>query len=243
MIVHSFGTIRALAWDQENGAQDEPLPRFAGIIPSQVQLYVQGDPSAGLLIDTDGDGTCDEVDPALGLPLKDLHPVTPNLGASSYQASGSISENHVDPLTGKPISVQICVTGADVNAPPALCTNTSDLSRVIQHEQRGGAPESVVYSLLTSGGECDASQLQFSSMRGVTTNGWICLATRAVDKANNIGVSAPIRLCLDAAELGGHPDCALMSTSLPTCTKGCALPPRFFENNFPHEKHYIYLPQ
>jgi hypothetical protein len=229
-IVHSFATIRALAWDQMNGAQEAPLPRFSGVNPSFVQLYVQGDPTAGLLVDTNGDGVCDDIDPALGLPLKDMHPVTPNLGTSSYQSSTSIAG--------------VCASGSDSTPPQALCANTSDLTRVIQHEQRGGTPEPAVYSLLQSGGECDASQLQFSSMRGVTANGWICLAARAVDRAFNVGVSAPMRLCLYAAELGAAPDCAApMSTPLPTCTTNCTLPVRFFDGGVPHLEHYIKLPE
>jgi hypothetical protein len=123
------------------------------------------------------------------------------------------------------------VSGTETAEPPKICPNLPDLTRVIQHEQSSGDPEPVIYALIQANGACDASQLQFRSMPGVTKNGWLCLAVRAEDGAHNVGVSAPMRLCLWDTALGGQPDCANpdLSVQPPSCTRGCTPPPHFMQ--------------
>jgi hypothetical protein len=223
-VIQRFTTIRALAWDYTNGSPDQQTTHFAGIEPDSVKLYVQGKPEDGLLTDEDGDGVCDDVDTAL--PIKDLHAVDPT-GSSAYVQTTAISG--------------VCVSSDDTALPTPLCGGESDLTRVIQHEQTGGPAEPVVYAIPTEDGECNSSDLQVSTMPGVTKNGWVCLAARAVDRAANVGISAPLRICLSDPSLGASPPCATSSTLPPTCTRKCNPPSHFLPNK--PAKPYIYVPQ
>jgi hypothetical protein len=51
--------------------------------------------------------------------------------------------------------------------------------------------------------------------------GWFCVAARAEDRAGNVGISRPLRLCFDNGD-GDPPDCS----SPPECTDGCRAPER-----------------
>ena len=47
--------------------------------------------------------------------------------------------------------------------------------------------------------------------------GWVCVASRAVDNAGNIGVSEPMRLCVDYT-LYGNPSVCADTANAPNCT-------------------------
>jgi hypothetical protein len=223
-VVPGYVITRALAWDEANETAPSGgvIDYFSGV--GTVKLYIQGNPDAGLLTDEDGDGVCDDVDTSLP-SFKDLHALLPT-GNSAFTPSAP-------PIPG------VCASPDSTQTATALCGGTSDLTRVIQHEQVGGTMERVVYAIPEKGGECNASQLNLSSLDGVTQNGWVCLAARAVDKATNVGISAPLRICLSDPMLGAAPPCASSSVSPPSCTRKCTPPPHFRAG----EAHpYIYVP-
>jgi hypothetical protein len=224
-VIQGFARIRAIAWDYTNGGPGQALVHFAGVAPSTVKLYVQGKPDDGLLTDEDGDGACDDVDTTL--PIKDLHPVDPE-GSSAYLQTSP-------PISG------VCTSSQDSSVPTKLCGGTSDLMRVIQHEQAAGPAEPVVYAIPAQDGNCDPSDLQLSSMPGVTKNGWVCLAVRALDRTGNVGVSAPLRVCLSDPSLGAAPPCAASSVQPPSCTRKCTPPLHFVPRNA--AQPYIFVPQ
>ncbi len=224
--------LRVLAWDQANQTLDINSPvltHFRGVDQGSVTIYVQGDVSKGVLVKNAKNGTvCDEVDKTL--PILTTYPIPPS-GSSDFEPS------QVSPIPG------YCVAGTE-NLPPYLCPAQPDLLRVIQHEQSGGNVEPVIYSLAPSKGECN-SQIQLASLPGVSRSGWVCLAARAVDGVGNVGVSAPLRLCL-ANPNDPLPDCAKpMSSTPPSCTNDCVAPAHFFfdPNNPPTHRSHIRLPQ
>jgi hypothetical protein len=57
-------------------------------------------------------------------------------------------------------------------------------------------------------------------------DGWVCLAARVVDKAGNVGISPPLRICVDNPDNDIVPPCRTMSIEPPTCTDGCTPPAR-----------------
>jgi hypothetical protein len=211
-------TVRALCYDDGNYVTDLPQGRFAGIDQKNgPRLYVQGDPTKGLLTGP-SNGTCNDLD--TGVPSFALTSLAAQ-GNAYYPASGSVAiPDEVNP------SQFICGNGTDTSPPPTACNDTSDLRRIIQHEQGvAGDAEPVVYSLQSD--PCLASQLQLNTK--VTKNGWVCLAVRGLDRTGNLGVSAPIRVCLNDTHLGAAPACASMSSpeGPPSCTNGCTAPPHF----------------
>jgi hypothetical protein len=59
-------------------------------------------------------------------------------------------------------------------------------------------------------------------------DGFVCFAARAVDKVGNVGISPPIRVCVDTDLTDNvQPNCAKMSIpDPPSCTDGCTPPAR-----------------
>ncbi|HEX4335535.1 MAG TPA: hypothetical protein VH062_06445, partial [Polyangiaceae bacterium] len=140
--IDQFTTLRAIAWDEENGTPDEPFRRFSGVATDSVKVYVQGNATAGLLIDTNKDGVCDEVDTTL--PFLNMYPVPPN-GSATYQG---VPDTSITTIATKDVpATTLCGAGTE-NVPDRLCSKTSDLRRVIQHDQLGGPVEDVVYALV-----------------------------------------------------------------------------------------------
>lgn len=216
-VIESFAEFRVLAWDEGNHASGQKFPRFSRVDPSTVLMYIQADNGKGLLIDSNGDGTCDDIDKNAAT-AKQMYVVTPNKGSASYKQP-------------TPEIAGVCTTGTDTSDPPYLCPSLPDLTRVIQHTQAGtGEPEGVVYALNPTDGECSSTELQLDSV--VTKNGWVCVAAIASDKTGNVGVSAPMRLCLwntdPKKNFGGKPACAMDGAQPPSCTKDdCTPPPHF----------------
>jgi hypothetical protein len=208
--------IRALVWDDGNGATGIHFVRYSGIDstenPNPVKLYLQADADKGILLDSDNppDGICDEVDTTL--PPLDMYPVNPE-GSASYVGSDAVGT---------------CVAGTETVEPKPICSEFSDLTRVIAHEQPPGLGGlvPVIYALSPTKGGCfGGSDLQTTSK---LKNGWACLAVRAVDRAKNVGVSAPMRMCVWDGK-GTPPQCATMTASggAPSCTRKCKAPEHF----------------
>jgi hypothetical protein len=96
--------------------------------------------------------------------------------------------------------------------PPKLCPLT-EMFRVVPARVIGGMVPAV-YALAPTNdiaGECEGGTWGL----GFAKPGWLCLAARAEDTIGNIGISAPLRVCLDD---GSHPACLV--ADMPTCTNG-----------------------
>jgi hypothetical protein len=209
----SFELFRALVWEQTNEASGQTILYPAGTNQSSVQLYLQPDPTQPLLISKNGTGgVCNEIANLGTLNFLALNPVPP-AGSATYS-------------TNFPAIDGMCTV--DSESPPlALCLdNASDLTRVLA--QPFGTPEPAIYaSGDLSGLTCTGAQWQLSSPSLVTQNGWVCLAGRATDNVGNVGVSAPLRICVNDPANGAAPDCATMSTTPPTCVTNCTAPAHF----------------
>jgi hypothetical protein len=204
---------RAIVMDETNRSPGAPTAYLAGVANSKVVLYAQPDPTVPLLIDTDGDHICDEINfdalPESKRPtIRKLSPVTPR-GSSWF------------PITMTDSGGCKANPGGAAMSPPGVCgelPNTSyDLSRVIA-AQVGGRPP-IVYAMdptNENGGDCAGGSWELLPIVG---EGWACLAVRAEDTIGNIGVSAPLRICFDDGN--GTAACNPMTDTPPTCTDGC----------------------
>jgi hypothetical protein len=108
--------------------------------------------------------------------------------------------------------------------PPRLCTaNKSDMWQVIRDDVTG---TDVIYGVGVSDGlECTGVAWEFAGK--LVHNGWACFAARAVDNAGNVGISRPLRICVDNPAFGASPSCATSSETPPSCTDSCTPPPRW----------------
>jgi hypothetical protein len=108
--------------------------------------------------------------------------------------------------------------------PKTLCTNeASDMWQVIEDDYN---KTPVIYGAsVTAGLECTGVEWEFTGK--LDKDGWVCFVARALDNVGNVGVSRPLRVCVDDPSVEGTPPCASSSTTPPTCTDGCTLPPRW----------------
>ncbi|HEX7478752.1 MAG TPA: hypothetical protein VF331_13175 [Polyangiales bacterium] len=207
---------RALVEDRTNHAPGAYFNYLADVNPQSVVLYVQPDPTIALLIDTNHDGVCDEINdvkqnpPPASLPVQQALSALPPAGVAWYAPN-------LD-FTADPKNVPAIGCNSGTAAQPAKLCPVSDMWRVVPGRLTNRPP--AVYAFGPNSNECDGTTWNVASFVGT---GWRCLAARAEDNIGNIGVSRPIRVCFnDSADCAGMP--------LPTCTDGCSLPPDFLRD-------------
>jgi hypothetical protein len=213
---------RALVFERTRGVLGQNVLYLAGVNPSSVVLYAQTDRDIPLLIDTNGDGTCDEIN-------SDASPEPVLLQLSAVAKRGSAyyaaMPNFQDPLN---IAASDCTASNGTTPPEPLCDST-EMFRVIPQWIEGGP--NAIYALdpqQGSGLACDGNTWQIGAF---ADDGWLCLAARAEDNIGNVGISPPIRVCFDDFQ-GPPPSCTdPMLDPPPTCgvdvlgVSGCRPPP------------------
>ncbi len=203
------GTFRAIVWDQTNVDPTDKgqILHFANTNPKSVRLYLQAAGPTPLLVDTNNDGVCDDVTKVDSTDSLELTPV-PKAGAPLFGLDDAVA----------PTAAALgCTTQAAMGQLHHLCMNeVSDMWQVVQDEYNGTP---VIYAASpTPGLECTGVSWEFGPK--LSANGWACFATRAIDNAGNVGVSRPIRICVNDP---GRPEpaCATSSVAPPSCTDGC----------------------
>lgn len=218
--VHSAGRLRAIVWENTNSIPEIQISYFSGVAQNSVRTYVRPGTGDPLLINTDNDPECDDVSEVDDNAAITLGPVAkggtpwPTMGEDGLSPTmASLGCANADPQTPS--------VG---NEPVALCNGQSpDMYQVIEHPL---AKVPVVYgNTVTAGPSCTGSDWEFTPF--LDEDGWACLAARAVDNAGNVGISRPIRVCVDNPSVDGSPTCAISSTVPPSCTDGCTPPPRW----------------
>jgi hypothetical protein len=215
-------------WDETNQISGVQFLHLSGVNQSTVRFYLSKASDGALLVNKGGTAACDEVINVDSGDVRELRPVakagTPWISTADGQAP-SMAGCHNDPNGSDP---------SPFKAPPDnLCTDkASDMYQVIQHTtlRDDGMREPVVYadSPTATGFTCTGTDWEFASVFEPTFEGWVCIAARAVDNAGNVGVSRPLRVCVDNGDdADGTPDCANLASTPPTCTNGCTPPPRW----------------
>jgi hypothetical protein len=215
------GYFRVLVEDMTNQpvTNEAVVTYIAGINNDKVEIYMQRDVSIPILIDTDGDHICDEINhEALAMDLRPtklkLAPVAP---------AGSPWYKIYDPMETGPVDNATCFAHTNMSPvaqpayPNAVCLN-SPMIRVVPGRV-AGRPASVYAIRPMSGvnGECTG---EYWELFRIADPGWICLAARSEDNKGNIGVSEPLRLCY-GEDSNTVPDCS--ATPMPSCTDGCTI--------------------
>lgn len=200
---------RVLVEDRTNTPTGSLFGYYAGIATTKVVLYAQPDPATPLLIDTTGDGICDEVN-FTDLP-EAKRPVLVRLSGvdsrgGSYFAK-MLNDYSGDQCSGDP-------NGAD--PPEEICEGT-EMYRVVRGRREDKPPAVYAFNPTNaSTGECEGAAWEVMPIVG---QGWRCLAARAEDTIGNVGISAPLRVCFDST--GTSPACD--PSKAPKCTKDCTL--------------------
>jgi hypothetical protein len=175
---------------------------------SSATYYLLDDTTQPLVVDSDGDGICDAINPNV-IPVPGTSPgPSQALQLSMVRMAPGGSANFTTKFTIPPP----CTPGDDTGeVPKPLCDFT--VMTVVLEESRDRT--SAIWTLPPVGTgpleECDG--LQFDTLANNIGDGWVCAAVAFVDNVGNRSVSPPLRLdvCRAGAGLcpspGTPPDC------------------------------------
>jgi len=215
MQVPRLSKVRARVEEQ---GQQVPYVQYlwaSGIQPKSVYLYVLDDVSKVLVVDSDGDGYCDSINPEVepkgtlpGRAIKvGLAPITPG-GSADFRPPG----------TGGPVTPpSYCHSWGTNTTPPTPLCKTTTASIVIPHSEDTPQTPSIYSIPPTSFTSCLGKPLDFKAHN--ISDGWACLAVIAKDNLGAAGISPPMRLYVNnsptflapttklPAKAGIPPDC------------------------------------
>jgi hypothetical protein len=201
--------IRARIEDEGNrplfgGADVIPI---SGIDDTRVHLLILDDTSNPLVVDTNGDGYCDAINPLLTpttTPMSDKDALLVNM--APIPPAGSADYTPSNPPPGAP-----CISGIDNKGPDTLCL-TTNLTQAISYSN--SLPAIYTIPPILTGGQCVGRQ--FDALANHVADGWVCVAVEVSDKLGNTQVSRPLRVCLDKDGMGG--ECSTNKAPMPNCT-------------------------
>ncbi len=214
--------LRARIEDRGNGASASQgvLVPMAGVDPASAQLYVLADENNALVVDTDGDNVCDDINPNI---VPSIVPVASN-EAAVVDLIGVAPAGKPVMLPGDPDPFQgsaeaLCMQGDDSDVNEPLCIEEPG-SRITSMPD--GTP--VIYGVApVTADQCWGNA--FDSQASGIADGWTCAAVVAVDNVGNVSVSPPLRVCFDHDQDPNDPstwNCApwgtITTTGLPNCT-------------------------
>ena len=168
---------------------------IAGIDPDNTSVYILTDPAprSPLVVDTDGDGNCDAINPLLAPtsgPSTQSRPGARRFGLAGVPPGGSADFRASRSIPALPIT-RPCVQGTDT-APPEVCcadfeqpTIAIGLLRTIS--RRSGR------SSRSTRARCLGNQLD-TRANNIPDGQWVCIAVGTADLAGNKSVSAPMRV-------------------------------------------------
>ena len=203
--------LKAEVVDGANAGTGAEVVFAAGV--DLVTLYVLDNTSLPLVVDSDGDGVCDTINPNVvpvtGMPPGANQAVEIAMGA----IAGSGAANFVPTTYSGPVGGGLsCIQGDATSPPVPLCRASGPLTIALENTF-GITPQPLIWSIPPIAGnqlQCDG--LQFDTLANNIGNGWICVAVRAIDGLGNESVSPPLRLCVDQSgngvcNAGTAPDC------------------------------------
>ena len=204
--------LRARIEDNGNRASGLKIVPIAGIDPDRTDVYVLSNTSKPLVVDSNGDGACDEINPLL-VPTVDPPTTTdqvlkirlagvPPGGTADFRADRSLPSNAP------------CNEGSSSVPPPLLCSFQQPTEAI---SYAGGQPAIWSVEPIERNFRCLGNQ--FDALANHIPEGWVCIAIQTVDLVGNKGVSTPMRVYIKYDEAGGF--CATPPASAgppPTCT-------------------------
>lgn len=215
----SINLFRVLVYDQTNMAPGQKIAYMAGADRTSARLYVQPNPAESFLVDSNSDGVCDS------LARQDFT----YQSLTAIPVTGTLTFGLADQGTA-PDTAGICLLKPSSSPPERLCDgHSSRMTAVIGHNVLTGGSEPVIYGVgALKQPECTGSQWDLhdsTSKNGVSlsADGWVCLAAQAKDALGNMGISSPLRICVDDPGVPGVPDC-MNGAPAPSCTTNCTAP-------------------
>ncbi len=234
--VPQISKVRVRIEDQGNYVPSAPWIPISEVDETTTYLYVLDDTKKALVVDTDGDGYCDSINPdvipsgskpQLGEAVSvQLTSITAT-GAADFRPpllwdtpdGGSAADTGGTSFTAPPA----CDGGwgTATSAPEELCLSTS--ATVVHKYTQSGAPAIfTIPPVVSSAKGYSCMGLPFDFLANQFNTGWACLAAVAKDDMGNMGVSPPIRVYVDYTKGFVAPSATLpggvSKSSAPHCT-------------------------
>jgi len=223
-VVPQLFDIRARIEDNGNSPVSGPadfIP-ISGINPSRVQLLILDDTSQSLVVDTNGNGDCDSVNP-------NLVPTTVPMSSRDALLVNMVSIAPGGPGDFTPEPGMAC-TGAEAKVPDPTCDTTDNVYKGVWGEGAGyhsyymslvipyaNARLPAIWTLPPVVGDgLQCAGRQFDSFANNINDGWVCLAVAVADNLGNSQVSRPLRVCIDHDGMGNecpHLDATVFGTT------------------------------
>jgi len=188
--------LRARIQDDGNHAVGLKLTPISEVDPAKTSVYVLDDESKALIVDTDGDGWCDSINPLLTPTTEPptsndqvlkvrLAPVPP-AGGANFMADGSLTS-------------PFCRDGDDPAPPLLLCPGHQPTIAIGYYD--GLLPAIWTVEHIDAGNWCFGQQ--FDTFANNISEGWACIAVATSDNADNFSVSPPLRVDIEYKYAGG----------------------------------------
>ncbi len=182
--------LRVRIEDQGNDIYSAKWVPVSTVNPATTWIYVLDDTSKPLVLDTDGDGYCDDINPDV-IPIG-TKPAKGEAVAVNIAPISPVGEaNFTPPYTTQTFHSFIpkgCGSwGTEDEAPEALCKTVAATVAIFDDV---GDP---IYSIPPFQG-LQCLGLPFDFKANSFDDGWACVAAVADDKLGNRGVSPPLRL-------------------------------------------------
>jgi hypothetical protein len=203
--------LRSRIEDLGNPAAGLKFSPISRVNPDTVAAFVLGDPSQPLVVDSNGDGVCDAINPKLvptTMPAVQSNEVLKvRLGAVKPDGAADYREHADRPA--------FCMEPGAELAPRPLCLTTTQnrMTVAVGYTSAREDPEPSIWAIEPITKEPWCVGAQFDGFANEMPDGkWLCVATMAVDNVGNVGVSRPLRVWLKmdgaglpySASLGCH---------------------------------------
>jgi hypothetical protein len=185
-----------------------PLP-VAGIDPNATDVYILDDVNQVLIVDTDGDGYCDHINPHL---VPTTQPPTQNDQVLKVRLAGVPGQGDADYRDDNK-GIASCPYPPVALPPEIICPGNQPFTTIAGF---GNLP--IIYSIepITKA-KCMGSQ--FDTMANYIGEGWACLAVQSSDLSGNTSVSPPLRVYISySGSNAGKPASSVGLGTPPACT-------------------------
>jgi hypothetical protein len=198
-IVPQLFDLRARVEDRGNRAAGLKVVPISLVDPEETSVYILDDTSQVLVVDTDGNGTCDSINPLL-IPTTEpptlnnqvlkvrLAPVPP-AGAADFTSDSTVTAS------------MPCASGLDPEPPEPLCIWAQPTIAIGY-----AVDQPAIWSVEPIGGlRCLGNQFD-ARANNISEGSWACIAVGTKDRAGNHSVSAPMRVFIDYDFYNGTPN-------------------------------------
>jgi hypothetical protein len=195
--VKQIVTLRGRIADSGNSGPGQQIFLFAGTDPNSAKVSIIPPANGPLVVDSNGDGICDELNPHL---IPTTGPITSSdqsieLELVPLQKGGL--PNFFPSAMAPPAGCQTIGDPGVMAAPGPLCPNLVGATTITYVLMNGLDPVPQVFSIppvVSNTFQCEG--LQFDSKNRIGP-GKACAAVQASDLAGNRSVSAPLHFCID----------------------------------------------